>query len=121
MSRIPFFSAVGIALALAGCNKHTADEANEAAAQNSQAPVVMPPAIKESHVYRCQDKTIIYVDFLADNLTANLHYGSIEAPTVRLIAPEAGKPFADGDYSLAGDGKTITLTKKGGSAQTCKA
>lgn len=120
MSRFPFLSAIGITLALAGCGKHDRDEANEAA-QNSQAPVVMPPAIKESHVYRCKDKTIIYVDFLADNLTANLHYGSIEAPTTRLIAPEAGKPFVGGDYSLAGDGETVTLTKKGGSPQTCKA
>ena len=120
--RVSVLSIVGLVLALTGCNKHSAsDAANEAAAQNTQAPAPMPPAVKESHVYRCAGNGIIYVDFLTDDRTANLQLGSMEAPIVRLTAPEAGKPFEGGDYSLSGEGATVKLTKKGEAAKTCKA
>lgn len=85
------------------------------------APVELPPAVKDSRSYRCKDNSLIFVDFLADDKTANLRTEKEGAPT-KLVAPEAGKPFvAEGGYSVEGGGATITATLPGKSAQSCKA
>ena len=85
------------------------------------APVELPPAVKDSRSYRCKDNSLIFVDFLTDDKTANLRTEKEGAPT-KLVAPEAGKPFvAEGGYSVEGSGATITATLPGKGAQSCKA
>src|SRR3546814_4846317 len=43
------------------------------AARAAEAPPVeMPAAVKDSRSYRCKDNSVIYVDFLADDVSANL-------------------------------------------------
>ena len=66
------------AAALAGCNKedHTIvaggpadDDANRVAAN---ANVELPPSIASSKIYRCKDNSVVYVDWMSDNKTANV-------------------------------------------------
>lgn len=83
-------------------------------------PVELPPAVKASKTYRCKDNSLIFVDFLADDKTANLRMEKNGMPT-KLVAAEAGQPFeAEGGYKIEGSGDTITATVPGKGAQSCK-
>ncbi|MDF0541897.1 hypothetical protein PX699_06065 [Sphingobium sp. H39-3-25] len=85
------------------------------------APVALPPSVKANKTYRCKDNSLIFVDFLSDDVTANLRTEKNGAAT-KLVAAEAGKPFtAEGGYEVDGSGSTITATVPGKSAQSCKA
>src|SRR5438270_8717243 len=100
MKHVSLIVVLAAAAALAGCNKqsHTivaggdpADNEGNAAATN--APVALPPAIVASKIYRCADNKIVYVDWLADNKTANIRTEKNGNPT-QVSAPEAGKPMS---------------------------
>ena len=100
------------AAALAGCNKenHTIvadgpDTDNLAAASNT--PVALPPSISSSKSYRCDDNTLIYIDWMSD--------GSAH---VKLKRGEIPTSIAAGSPDLKGDAKAATVTYKG---QNCKA
>ena len=73
MTRTPLLIiALAAAAALAGCNKEdhtivaggptTATTANAAA----NAPVALPPSITASKTYRCDDNSLVYVDWMSD-------------------------------------------------------
>ncbi|UZW53727.1 hypothetical protein NUH86_09165 [Sphingobium sp. JS3065] len=83
------------------------------------APVELPPMVKESHQYRCKDNSLIFVDFMSDDKTANLRTEKNGAP-IKLTAAEAGKPFEAEGYKVEGSGKQITATLPGKSAVSCK-
>ena len=114
------------AAALAGCNKesHTIvagpDTGDTAPVANG--PVALPPAIAASKTYRCDDNSLIYVDWLADNKTANLRTDPTGSPT-QVVAPEAGEPLTAEGYSLTGSASSssITLARPGHGSQSCKA
>lgn len=126
MTRTPLALCLLAAAALAGCHKQTivagdanTDDTNVAV----NAPVALPPSIVSSKIYRCADDTVVSVDYLSDNKTANLHVGKDVTPT-QVTAPDAGKPFtAAGGYSLTGtaDGNSATIALPGHPSQTCKA
>src|SRR6476646_11046708 len=97
MTRTPLLITLAAAAALAGCNKenHTivaggpdGTETNAAA----NAPVALPPAIAASKIYRCADNQVVYVDWLADNKTANVRTDKGGSPT-QVTATEAGQPM----------------------------
>ena len=123
---LPLISAVALSL-LSACNKNDEPEvvggpADPMAAQLANAaPVELPPSVKVSRQYRCKDTSLIYVDFLSDDKTANLRTEKTGAPT-KLVAAEPGKPFtSEGGYSVEGNGKQITATLPGKSGISCKA
>ncbi|SFS04323.1 hypothetical protein [Sphingomonas jatrophae] len=112
-------------LALAACNSQpetvTAGTADPTAKEVAAAPPVkLPPAMVSSLTYRCKDNSLLYVDLFNDGMTANLRTEKTGTPTV-LTAPAKGEPYTGGGYTVAGDGKALTITKPGGSAQACKA
>ncbi len=130
-------------LALAACNKSetpAADGTADTAAATPAAPVVLPPAITASGTYRCGDNTILYVDFLGKNESADIRVGDKAAVAVRVDAPKAEAPVAgvapvapaadakpagpmksaDGKTSLSGSGKQINVKLSDKGAQTCK-
>ena len=85
------------------------------------APVELPPSVKSSLQYRCKDNSLLFVDFLSDDKTANLRTEKDGAPT-KLVAAEPGKPFtAEGGFEVSGSGKQITVATPGKGAQSCKA
>jgi hypothetical protein len=108
--------------ALAGCNKHTivsgspdSGEGNSA----TKAPIQLPPAILATKLYRCADNSVVTVDYLSDNKSANVHVGQ-GAPT-QVTTAEAGKPMTASGYSVEG-GPTSSSAKiavPGHPAQTC--
>ena len=39
---------------------------------SNAAPVELPPAIAASKIYRCKDNSVVYIDWLSDNKSANV-------------------------------------------------
>ena len=114
------------AAALAGCDQsdHTinANAPDDAQANTAAAPVVMPPAIVASKIYRCKDNSIVYIDWLAGDTTADIRTEKGGAATV-LKADAAGGALTAEGYALIGlpTAKTVTLTRPGKGEQACKA
>ena len=108
------------AAALAGCNKenHTLASGNDSG--NAVAPVVLPPAVAASKIYRCGDNSIVFVDWLADNKTANVRTEATGTPT-QVVAAEPGKPLTGNGISLTGSagGSSVTVERSGHGSQTC--
>ena len=90
----------------------------------------MPPSITASNTYRCADGTILNVDFLGKNESADIRVGDKTAAAVRVNAPkaEAGATEApagpmkseDGKTSLSGSGAQINVKLADKGAQSCK-
>ena len=115
------------AAALAGCNKenHTIVAGPDAAENNVAAnqPVALPPAIAASKIYRCADNKVVYVDWLADDKTANIRTEQGGSPT-QVTAAEPAKPMTGpAGYSLEGTAAAASakIAVPGHSAQSCKA
>lgn len=112
------------AAALAGCTQQDqAGAGNEPENERTaaQANVVLPPPILASKIYRCNDNSIVYVDWLSGDTSANVRTQKDGAATA-VAASEAGKPMtAEGGWSLTGSSKsaTITLARPGKGSQSC--
>lgn len=129
MTRTPLLLTLAAAAALAGCNKesHTivaggppADtDANAAANANVQ----LPPSIIATKLYRCADNSVVTVDYLSDNKSANVRVGKDGAST-QVTTDTAGKPMtAAGGYSVEGSptSSSAKIAIPGHPAQTCNA
>ncbi len=116
------------AAALAGCNKesHTIvagppedNESNRAANANVQ----LPPSIVATKLYRCDDNSVVTVDYLSDNQSANVHLEKGGAVT-KVTTAESGKPMtAEGGFSVQGSptSSSATIAVPGHPSQTCNA
>ena len=124
----PLSFALVAAAALAGCDQsdHTITAQGpydpQANAANAAAPVEMPPAIVASKIYRCKDNSVVYIDWLAGDMKANLRTEKGGSPTA-LTAESAGTALTAEGYSLIGlpTATTVTLTRPGSGQQACKA
>lgn len=129
MTRTPMLIMLAAAAALAGCNKenHTIvaggepgdPQANSAANANVQ----LPPSIIATKLYRCADNSVVTVDYLSDNKSANVRAGK-EGASTQVVAAEAGKPMtAAGGYSVEGSpaGSSAKIAVPGHASQTCNA
>lgn len=122
--RTPLLTLVAAA-ALAGCNNEPVviggpDQGDVVA---SDTPVVLPPSISHSKIYRCADNRVIYVDWLSDNKSANVRTEKGGSPT-RVTAAEDGGPLtAAGGYQIQGNGDagSVRIAVPGKSSQSCKA
>ena len=126
MTRTPIIIALVATAALAGCNEdHTIvaggpgnDQANAAA----NAPVELPPSIAASKIYRCSgDNSIVYVDWLSDQKTANVRTEENGSPT-QVATAEAGQPLTSaGGLSIEGTaaGTSVKVTLPGGATKNC--
>ncbi len=124
MTRTPLLITLAAAAALAGCNKenHTIVAGGDPG-DNAAAPVALPPSVASSKVYRCADNKIVYVDWLSDNMSANIRTEQGGSPT-QLTTAEAGKPMtAAGGYSIEGtpSAASAKIEVPGHAAQSCKA
>ena len=83
--------------------------------------IELPPSIEKAVTFRCQPGNgLIYVDFFQGRKLANLRTEKNGTPT-QLTAPESGKPFVGGGYTIDGTPTAITYTAPGKPALTCKA
>jgi hypothetical protein len=122
---LPF--ALAAAAALAGCNKEshtivagpdTGEDSNAAA----NAGVQLPPSIVATKLYRCADNSVVTVDYLSDNKTANVR--PKEGAMAQVTTAEPGKPMTSADgFSVEGSptSGTAKIAVPGHPAQTCKA
>lgn len=96
--------------ALAGCNKesHTIvagpDGIEDNATNVNLADVKLPPSITASHIYRCKDNSVIYVDWLSDN-TARVRTSRTEVGTTVQVGE--GQPIRG-----TADAKSISYNGK---------
>lgn len=122
---LPLISVAALSL-LSACNNNDQPEVVGGPADPmaeklaNAAPVELPPSVKESRQYRCKDNSLLFVDFMSDDKTANLRMKKDGSPT-KLVAAEPGKPFTADGYSVEGSGKQITATLPGKGALSCKA
>ena len=129
MTRTPLMLTLVAAAAVAGCDNsdHTIvagpDVGNDQVNVASNGPVELPPAIASSKTYRCADNKLVYVDWLADNQTANVRTEENGSPT-QVKAAEAGKPMtAPGGFEVSGTATdpSIRIAIPGHASQSCKA
>ena len=102
------------AAALAGCEQETvtADGPYDPQANAANATVTLPPAIAGSHVYRCKDNSLVYIDWYSDG-SARVKASRNEAGTlIPAPAPDATTP-----PPLVGSASTPNITYNG---QSCK-
>nr|AYC80419.1 hypothetical protein [uncultured bacterium] len=83
MTRTPLIIMLAATAALAGCNKQSDDagspDSNESNSA-TKAPVQLPPSILATKLYRCADNSVVTVDYLSDNKSANVHVGEGARP-----------------------------------------
>jgi hypothetical protein len=81
-------------------------------------PVVLPPSVKASRVYRCKDNSLVYVDFMSDDLSANIRTEKNGLPTT-LTAAAKGEPFKTDGYEIVGIVQKVSITVPGKGGQSC--
>ena len=108
------------AAALAGCNKESQTATPDVNNVVSNTPIVLPPSIAASKTYRCGDNSVVFVDWLSDNKTANVRTDPTGSP-IQVVAAEPGKALIGNGLSLTGTaaGSSVTLERAGHGAQTC--
>ena len=111
------------ALSLSACNSapegtEPTNTTNETAA--AAAPVTLPPAVKTSHTYRCADKSLVYVDFYADDRTARLRHER-GTPGTLLTAETPDGAFEAEGYSVSGSGTEVRIATPEAPEQACRA
>lgn len=126
MTRTALVLMLAAAAALAGCNKenHTivagppdSGESNSAA----KAKVELPPSIVATKLYRCADNSVVTVDYLSDNKSANVRSGKGGAVT-QVTAAQPGQPMtAPGGYSVDGspNSSSAKIAVAGQPVQSC--
>jgi outer membrane lipoprotein SlyB len=124
MTRTPLLIALAAAAALAGCNNgNTIGGADNSTNSAENAPVVLPPTIAQSKIYRCADNKVVYVDWLSDNKSANVRTEAGGMAT-QVTAAEVGKPMTSPTgFSIEGSpaASSIKAAVPGHPAQSCKA
>ncbi len=112
---------VAASAALVACEKETVVQGGNEPVAADVTNVVLPPSITATKTYRCKDNSVVHIDWLSDNQTANFRAEMDSAP-VQLKAPAAGEPMTAEGYSLTGDAEaaSITITRPGISEQSCK-
>ena len=126
MNHTPIVCVLAAAAALAGCGGEshniTAGGPDQGEPVAVNADIVLPPSILHSKIYRCKDNSVVYIDWLSDNKSANVRTEKNGTPT-NVVAPAAGEAMVAEGYSLTGTGEasSVTLTRPGKGSQSCKA
>ena len=124
MTRAKLALVLSAAAALAGCNQedHNLTSGAPEANATANADVVLPPSIAASKIYRCKDNSVIYIDWLSDNKSANVRTEQNGRAT-HVVAPADGEPMVAEGYSLTGAAadSSVTLSLPGKGSQSCSA
>jgi hypothetical protein len=120
MTRSTIVITLVAAAALAGCNKENQTVTPDVNNVASNTPVVLPPSIAASKTYRCGDNSVVFIDWLTDDKTANVRTDATGSPT-QVVAAEPGKALTGSGLSLTGTaaGSSVTVERAGHGTQTC--
>ena len=120
MTRAPLTLCLTAAAALAGCDQEAVTVNTGLEDNVATNNVVLPPSIAASKIYRCKDNSVVYIDWLSDNKSANVRTERNGPPT-HLVAPAEGEPMVAEGFSLTGTGadSSVTLTRPGKGSQSC--
>ena len=126
MTRTSLIIALAATAALGGCNEdHTivaGPPGGEQTNASANANVQLPPSIAASKIYRCSgDNSVLYVDWLSDQKTANVRTEEGGRAT-QVTTAEAGKPLTGASgMSLEGNaaGTAVKVTLPGGASKSC--
>jgi hypothetical protein len=118
MIRTPYLLALAAAcVSLTACEAETLggeDRGSRSDVSATDTPVVLPPSIVASHVYRCRDNSLVYVDWLSDDSARIKQQSTERGATVEKL--EDGT-YAGGDKTLAGEPSSQSITIDG---QACR-
>jgi hypothetical protein len=124
MRILPLAAVLAATIALAACNSKPAEpvvdndpQSPNFTAPNTATPVVLPPAVKSSKLYRCDDGSVVKVGLFQGDKMANV--AEENGPPTMLNAAEAGKPLIAEGFELVVNGEKITLTRPGHAKQSC--
>lgn len=127
MKRIALIITLAAAAALSGCGNESHNIVAGGPEPDENAPasntgVELPPVVVATKIYRCADNTIVHVDWMSDNKSANVRMDKSTSPT-HVAAPEAGKPMVGpAGYSVEGSSNAASakIAVPGHPAQSCK-
>lgn len=112
------------ALPLAACN-HAPETVDSrvpdpmASQLANAAPVELPPSMTASKSFRCDDNSLIFVDFFAGG--KEVHFRKTKESTPQVLKSDAeGGPWKGGDVTISGNQSAVTYSQ-GGKSLTCKA
>jgi hypothetical protein len=105
-------------LALPACSKKGNEIPPDKASGPGSTPS-LPPSISASHTYRCNDNSLVFIDFMSDGMTLDLR-GSKEALPNRMTAPAPGEPFIGDEATATVNNKTIVLQRYKAPSRTCR-
>ncbi|MFJ5932703.1 hypothetical protein ACM61V_16005 [Sphingomonas sp. TX0543] len=111
-----------VSLLVGGCNSRAGMQqvsANGAGGTGVLAATALPPAIVSDHTYRCDDDSVVRIEYLAGDQGALLQPPDNGTP-VRLTADETGGNLTGSGYVVAGRGTAIVFQRPAGSRQHCK-
>jgi len=118
-----FAATAMLSLAACGSNEPEVIDSrapNPLASQIANAPAVeLPPAIAARTTLRCGDNSLVYVDFFQGDELVNFRTEQGDTP-VQLRAEAAGQPYTNGEITVSGNPKQVSVTR-GGSTLNCKA
>lgn len=114
-------------LLLAACGSGASDKAPkaqqsaDAMSETAMPSVVLPPSIAASKSFRCKDNSVVRIDFLSDDRSANVSTEHAkpavgDVPAVRVEGKAPGDPMTGGGWTVVG-GKAdanVTVTVPGG-------
>lgn len=106
---------------LTGCDSSPPDRhagANGANEMNLVDAAAVLPAVVTDHIYRCEDSTVISIDYLAGGKQAILKTPDNRLP-VRLFSQQAGGTLTFGGYFVVGRGTAISFQRPGSARQQC--
>lgn len=121
-----FAAAAATLLSLAACDNKPEEVSSTApdpmASQLANAaPVELPPAIASSVTLRCNDNSLLFVEFFQGDKQVQLKTEKAGKATM-LKAPEAGQPYvAEGGYKLTGSPKNVDVSLPGTGSKNCHA
>ena len=103
---------------LSSCGQRSeAPDPQAEALNNRPALKELPPSIVASRVYRCADRSVVYVDFM-NNQTASLRKTQTDTPTL-LRADAQDGPYAGAGFTVSANADTIRYTAPGKAEQGC--
>lgn len=115
--------AANTADAVAGMNDSAMPPANRAMPSGNEAASMTgpkkPATIKKTTSYRCDDKSVVKVDYMSDDLTAMVRTGT-EAPVLLKTDKVGGAMTSEGGARLSGSGAEIVFKAADGKSLSCK-